>query len=150
MKNNSKIKWFLEQIPLLKSENLIDEKTSIKLSNYYQSKIKKVNILKLLIIGLGIMSGLLILGGIVLIIIIYNWFVLTKEMKTFIAFLIMIAPQIICGYILFKNNTSVIKKEIFSLILSLAFGISVAFIGQIYQLSSNLELFLIMWSYIGE
>jgi uncharacterized membrane protein len=146
MKNNKKIKWFIEQIPLLKKEKIIDEKTSERLTDYYQKKITKVNILKLLIIGLGITSGLLILGGIILLIIIFNWFVLTKEMKTIIAFLILIVPQVICGYTLFKNKASIIIKEIFSLIYSISFGVSIAFIGQIYQLPSNIELFFIIWS----
>ncbi len=146
MKNNSKIKWFLEQIPLLKNEKIIDQQTSGRLTDYYQKKITKINILKLLIIGLGILSGLLILGGIILLIIIYNWFVLTKEMKTIIAYFILVIPQVICGYLLFKSKSSKIKNEIFSLILSISFGISIAFIGQIYQLPSNIELFLIIWS----
>lgn len=146
MKNNNKIKWLLNEIPLLKNENIIDENTSKKLANYYSSKISEVNILKLLVISLGILSGLLILGGIILIIIIYNWFIFTKEMKTVVAYLILLIPQIMCGYLLFKSKNSKIKKEIFSLILSISFGVSVAFIGQIYQLPSNIELFLILWS----
>ena len=46
---------------------------------------------------------------------------------------------------LLSDKENLRKKETFSLILSLFFGISIAFIGQIYRLPENTESFLLIW-----
>ena len=153
MLNINKIKWLLNEINFLKENKIINDKDGDKLKNYYTEKIHiikkaKSNLfIKILFFSLGILASLSIVGGITLVVVNFNWRLLSKELKTFLSFLLLVIPQAIAGYILcFKKKESVLLKEIFSIVLSIMFGITIAFIGQIYQLSSDIESFLLTWS----
>lgn len=146
MSNKKNIKWFLKEIPLLKNIGIINEPSANKLKSYYDEQLTPKSVIKILIITLSILSGLLITGGVILVVVNFNWFKLTKEFKTIIAFLLLIIPQFLCARYLYRSETSQSKREVFSVIQSILFGVSVAFIGQIYQLPKNLEGFLILWA----
>lgn len=145
MLNNHKIKFLLKEITRLKNEETIDEATHQKLTDYYVNKISPRNIAKLIIISISIFASLLIIGGLTLVIVTFNWHIFTKEVKTVLAYIFLLIPQILCLYQLIKGSDNMRKKETFSLVLTLFFGISIAFIAQIYKLPENTESFLLLW-----
>ncbi|HOV14890.1 MAG TPA: DUF2157 domain-containing protein [Spirochaetota bacterium] len=145
MLNNNKLRFLIKEVARLKNENLLDEQAAQKLTEYYQSKISPKNIVKLILISLSIFAALLIIGGVTLVVITFNWHIFTKEVKTVLAYLLLLVPQILCIVTLLKNAEDQKKKEIFSLVLSILFGVTIAFVGQIYKLSENTEAFLLIW-----
>ncbi|MCL5072670.1 MAG: DUF2157 domain-containing protein, partial [Actinobacteria bacterium] len=44
-----------------------------------------------------------------------------------------------------KNNVNIALKETFSFVWAVSFGVTVAFIGQIYHFEENLEMYLLLW-----
>ena len=151
-KTNKNINWFFSQIPILKKENIIDDNTEQKIVDYYTNLIKnlanqnKTNHSKTIIAILGIISALFIGGGIILLIA-YNWQKISREIKTVVAFILLVIPQILCFYFLFINKNKIGDglKEGLSLFLALIFGAVVAFIGQIYRLPPNNDLLFLIW-----
>jgi len=104
------------------------------------------NFIKVLKFCLLLLAALSIIGGIALVLINFNWQLLSKYFKTILSFLILIIPQGICAYILIGKKENIILKEVFSLVLSIMFGLSIAFIAQIYQISSSEEMFIFTWA----
>ncbi len=145
MLNNGKIKFLLNEVASLKSRNIIEDSVAEKITEYYKAKMSPKNIAKLILISLSIFAALLIIGGVTLVVVTFNWNIFTKEVKTVCAFLLLIIPQALSLVQLLKENENLKKKETFSLVLALFFGISVAFIGQIFRLPDNIESFLLMW-----
>ena len=152
MSKKDRIKWFLEEISRLKEAGILTTGIVEKLTSHYDNKMveldsrKAKNIIKPIVFLLILMAALSIVGGLTLIIVTYGWARIPKEIKTFFAFLLTVIPQILCVYALLKAKKNVAVKEVFSLVLSILFGVSIAFIGQIYQLSSNGEIFLAIWA----
>ena len=143
---NHNINIFLKQLPILKDNNIINEEISNKISNYYQNILesnknnKKNRNKKVLITILSIISALFISGGIILLIG-YNWSLLSKNIKTSLSILLLLTPQCMTLYLLFlhKKKPYLWIKEGLSLFWAIIFGAVVALIGQIYKLPSNFK-----------
>lgn len=151
MSEKNKIKWLLKQLPLLEENNIIDEAGGLKIKDYYTGKLEGLNYSWVTYFLLGILGALLVVGGIILLFI-FNWSSLPRTVKTGAAFLITIIPQGLCIWFLLNENNKMDKetqlrlRESFSIVLSILFGASIALIGQIYHLPSNMELFLLIWA----
>lgn len=145
MLNNRKIDFLIKEITKLKDQNLIEENTAGKIIEYYTTKKSPKNIMALIIVSISIFATLSIISGIILVVVTFNWHIFTKEVKTVLAFMMLIVPQVLCLLQLLKKDTNQKNKEIFSLILSIFFGVTMAFVGQIYRLPENSEFFLFLW-----
>ena len=151
------INWFINEINRLVDENIIDESMSQKLSQYYNDRINKIKSekqlksknrgVKLVVIIVSIISALLISAGSILIIA-YNWYSITKEVKTFFSFLFVIIPQLLSVYffLFFKKKMGVGLKEGLAVLWAVIFGGLIAFIGQIYKLPTDYGSFLFIWA----
>ncbi|MBN2546510.1 MAG: DUF2157 domain-containing protein [Spirochaetes bacterium] len=152
MNDNNKIRWFLKQINILINESIINNQSAKKLEDYYKRRLIEIKkksgdyFIKVLKFSLLMLAALSIVGGIALVLINFNWQLLSKYLKTILSFLILVIPQTICAYILVKKRDNIILKEVFSLVLSIMFGLSIAFIAQIYQISSSEEIFIFTWA----
>ncbi|HQB62726.1 MAG TPA: DUF2157 domain-containing protein, partial [Spirochaetota bacterium] len=95
-----KIYWFLDQLPTLKENNIIDDATENRITEYYRRQIdiiKKQNDEKnknrgfrAVIVILSIISSIFTSGGVILLVA-YNWRAIPRSVKTFFAFLILLA-----------------------------------------------------------
>lgn len=153
----SKIYWFLGQLSTLKENNIIDDSTEGKLTEYYRRQIdiiknqndekNKNRGFKAVIVILSIISSIFISGGIILLIA-YNWRAIPRSVKTFCAFLILLTPQILSLYFTSLRKDRITKglSEGLGLLWAVLFGGMVAFIGQIYKLPSNFGSFMLIWA----
>jgi uncharacterized membrane protein len=153
MSKTTRIKWFLDQIPALTGDRVIDENTGKSLYAHYSQQLEQIkqhnrrNMLKPVLGALILLAAISIIGGITLIVVTYGWANIPVMVKTVFAFMMLLVPQGLCAWIVFagKKPGSGIREG-FSLALSIMFGISIAFIGQIYQLPSNINGFLVVWA----
>ena len=144
--NNKEIRWFLNELPVLTKEKIIDYSIEKKLAEYYLTKIKKIDTNKIVFTVLSIIASLFIIGGIILLIG-YNWSALTQEVKTAIAFFLLLISQGLSLYFLFisKKELHAAVKEGISLFWAISFGAAVAAIGQIYHIPADTEKFIFIW-----
>lgn len=135
-------KQLIKDIPELVNAGIISQETGLKIIQYYE--LKKQSAPNNLVILLGILGALLVGSGIVLIVA-HNWDELSRSLKTMLAFLPLVAGQIICAYTLVKQKESRVWKECSSVLLFFAIGVSISLISQIYQISGSLSGFLLTW-----
>ncbi|HPK61671.1 MAG TPA: DUF2157 domain-containing protein, partial [Spirochaetota bacterium] len=152
-----KIYWFLDQLPTLKENNIIDDATENRITEYYRRQIdiiKKQNDEKnknrgfrAVIVILSIISSIFTSGGVILLVA-YNWRAIPRSVKTFFAFLILLALQILSLYFTSLRKERITKglSEGLGLLWAVIFGGMVAFIGQIYKLPSNFGNFMLIWA----
>lgn len=146
------INVFLKELASLRDSDLlpeelysdIEEKVNIKKRSLEEKNAALIN--RVLFVSLGIITAVSIVGGLTLITISYNWADLSEVAKDAFAFLILIVPQILSFFLLLKRRLNVVLNEVFSLVQAILFGVSMAFICQIYQLAWSDMYFLLTWS----
>lgn len=129
-----------KEIPEWVSRGYISNDSADKIRGHYEagggdwSKSAVFSIIASLLIGLGVIS-----------ILAYNWKELSHTVKTVIAFTLLVIPQAIGFYTLWKEKRSAAWREGAAIILTLCIGASIALIGQIYHLPSDTTAFFITW-----
>lgn len=87
--------------------------------------------------------GSLLIGAGIILIFATNWWKLPIIIKITLAFLPLLASQVLCLYTFKRKAYSHSFKEGGAVLLSLSFFAALALIGQIFHTSSNLELYLL-------
>jgi len=126
---------------LLKA-NVITEETAQKIKEYYTKDGDESQNKLFTIFGIlgAILSGL----GIILILA-HNWDDLSKTAKSIISFLPLLIGQLFCGYTILKKPENTVWRESSSVFLFFGVGSSISLIAQVYNISGDLNSFLITW-----
>lgn len=157
MKNKSFILELFSELEILKNQNVITEDSFSSIKNYYQNQLNEIEVARKkelekssssntrkVAFVLSIIASIFVFGGIVSLIA-YNWSLIPRFVKTVAAFIISFLP--ISVYFQLKNKIKEAWfKEFSASLCTLLFGASIAFISQIYRLSSDSTNFLIIWS----
>jgi uncharacterized membrane protein len=144
-KKSKYIEWLIGELPLLVEQKLISPAQVDPIREYYLQHKKEKDMSKLVLLLLGVFSGLSILTGFILIAINFNWHRIPPIVKAFMALALTGVPLGLCWYTFVKERGSEIFREILALIYTIAFGCTIFFFGQIYHLPSNKTLFLVLW-----
>jgi uncharacterized membrane protein len=135
-------KQLLKDLAELEAAQVISAETSEKISAFYlQRNASAPNRLGII---LGILGALLIGSGIILIIA-HNWDNFNKLTKTVLAFIPLLAAQLLAGYTLLKQRDSKAWRECSGVLLFLAIPATISVINQVYQVGGNLPDFLLTW-----
>jgi len=130
---------------LLKA-SVISPETEVAIRSYYASKPKKTSGL---IIILFAILGVSFIGTGINLIIASNWDSLPIALKTFIGFLPLVLAQGLSFYVLQKKKELTSWRESTALFQFLMVGLTISIISQIYNLSGDLNSFLLVWSLLG-
>ena len=133
---------FSKELDELVQAGVIDSATAEKITNYYTSKAGPpqnrltlvFGILGAVLVGLGIV---LILGN--------NWDALSRTVKTAIAFLPLLAGQIICAFTLLRQKESLVWREGSATFLVLTIGACISLVALIYNIQGQMDSFLLTW-----
>ncbi|MBL0743234.1 DUF2157 domain-containing protein [Chryseolinea lacunae] len=135
-------KNILNDLPELLRANVIDEETAKRITAYYDAKPNASS--NRLFVVFGILGALLISMGLVLIVA-HNWDDLPKAAKLFIGLLPMLIGQGVCGYLVVKDIPSRAWREGCGAYLCFTIALSIAVVGQVYNLEGNFPRFLMVW-----
>lgn len=135
-------KHLLRDLPELVSAHIISPETAERIRTFYAQRQESTP--NRLLVVFGILGALLTGLGIILIIA-HNWYNMGKVGRLIIAFLPMLAGQIVCGYTLFKNNVNPIWKESSATFLFFSIGASISIVSQVYNIDGKLGEFLFWW-----
>lgn len=139
MRNNMGLS---KDINELKEAGVISEETADEIRAYYQRQQSASS--NRLFMVFGVLGAMLVGLGIILIIA-HNWDNLSRSVKTIIAFVPLVAGQILCGYSRFIKKDSQVWKESSAMFLCLAIAACISLISQIYHIPGNLSGFLLIW-----
>lgn len=131
-----------KDVDQLLEAGVISEETAVKIRDYYTQK-KDGSAGRLFVI-FGILGAVLVGLGILLIVA-HNWDELSKQTRTFLAFIPLVASQGICGYVLVRRPESTAWREGGASFLFLAVGTCMALVSQIYNILGNLNDYLFTW-----
>lgn len=131
-----------KEIPELLAAGVITKETASKIQDYYNGKANPLT--NKLFIVFGILGAILVGLGVILILA-HNWDELSRTTKVIFAFLPLVLSQLLCGYVLLKQNESTAWRETAASLLFFAIGASIALIGQIYNIPGNLNSFVLTW-----
>lgn len=132
----------LKDIQELVSAEVISPETANRIKDYYRSK-RSLSINWLYLV-FGALGAILVGLGIILLIA-HNWDELSLTVKTGLAFLPLVAGQILCGFTLIKKRQSVSWRESSSVFLFFAVGACISMVSQIYHIPGNLSSFILSW-----
>ncbi len=88
--------------------------------------------------------GALLLGGGIVLVFATNWQLIPIPIKLLLAFLPLLAAQLFCLYVFWRQWESVSFREGAAVFLSLSFFAAVALVGQIFHTASSLDSYLLL------
>ncbi len=132
----------LKNIAELVRENVISQETADKIKNYYNTSEKQTT--NKLFVVFGVLGATLVGLGLILIIA-HNWDDLSRVTKTIFAFIPLLIGQIMSGYSLIKKPKSAAWIESSAAFLFFAIGLSIALVGQIYNIPGSFNTFMVAW-----
>ena len=141
--DDSAIMKIQKELIELVEAGVISQSTADDISDYYKSR-RGSSKSRLLII-FGVLGAMLVGLGIILILA-HNWDDLSRASKTVIAFIPLIAGQLICAYTLWKQSESTAWREGATTFLVFAVGASISLVSQIYNIPGDLGSFFLTWS----
>jgi len=127
----------------LVSNKVIDPETARRIREYYDLKSKASKASRLLLI-LSI-TGIVLVGLGLILLIAYNWESLPKAFKLAFAFLPLAATQTFGLWVLVKKGGLVLWHESAALAILFAVGIAMSLVTQIYHIEGALSGFLQWW-----
>lgn len=132
----------LNELPDLVKAEVISEEIAQKIREHYSNIGNKSTNKLFLIFGIlgAILSGL----GIILILA-HNWDDFSNTTKSFLSFLPLIIGQILCGFSILKKSDNPVWGESSSVFLFFAIGASISLIAQVYNISGDLNSFILTW-----
>lgn len=132
----------INELPALLKANVITEETAQKIKEYYNKDGDESQSKLFMIFGIlgAILSGL----GIILILA-HNWDDLSNTTKSIISFLPLVIGQLFCGYTILKKAENTVWRESSSVFLFFGIGASISLIAQVYNISGDLNSFLLTW-----
>jgi len=134
----------LKDLNELERANVISVEMAQQISDYYQKKRSATPTGNRQLLIFGILGALLV--GIGLMFIIANqWEQLPIAVKTTCAFLVLIVPQLLCVFVLIKQEGKVVWLESTALLLFFAVGANISLVSQIYHINGEASSFLLTW-----
>lgn len=132
----------LKDLPELVSADIISSDTALRITDYYQRK--QVSTPNRILLIFGILGALLVGTG-VMFIVANQWDQFSQSFQTFCAFLLLIAAQLLCVYVLLKKPTKVVWRESTALLLFFAVGANISLVSQIYHINGEMSSFMLTW-----
>lgn len=136
----------LKDLPDLVKQGILSDEVADKIRVYYKDK--EPNSSNRLFMVFAILGSILVGLGLFLIIA-HNWDDFSNGLKTFFAFLPLVAGIGASGYSLIKTPDSKAWREASAAFLFLSIGVCLALIAQIYHLPDDLSMFLLKWMVMG-
>lgn len=132
----------LKDLSELVGAGVITEDTAQRITGYYQQKRIVSPNRQLLIFGI---LGALLIGIGVLFIVANQWDELSRPVKITCAFLLLIVPQLLGGWVMVKKTDKIIWRESAGLLLFFAVGANISLISQIFQVNGEASSFILTW-----
>jgi uncharacterized membrane protein len=131
-----------KDLPELVNANIISSDTALQINEYYKRKQATQPNRQLLIFGI---LGAILVGTGVMFIVANQWDELSQGIKTTCAFLLLIVPQLLSGYVIQNKGDKVVWRESAALLLFFAVGANISLVSQIYNINGDTASFLLVW-----
>ena len=135
-------RWLRGELPTLVASGTISAETARALEQYYAPKEGESR--NTAFIVLATIGSALVAAGIILLIA-HNWDELSRATRSVIAFLPLIAAQLLTAFVLMRRDDSRPWREAASIFNVAAIGTAIALISQTYQIHGSFANFVLTW-----
>ncbi|HMG05345.1 MAG TPA: DUF2157 domain-containing protein [Chthoniobacterales bacterium] len=140
--NQRGVRWLRAELPALVASGTISAENAQAIERYYEGKTSgshKVGFILLATIG-----SILVAAGIVLLIA-HNWDDFSRPVRSVIAFLPLIAAQMLSVFVLMQRGESKAWRESAAIFDVAAVGTAISLVSQTYQIHGSLANFIFVW-----
>lgn len=138
------IRWFLNELPTLEAEGVIDEATAQRLRSHYAGASEGGG--RRVILAVCAVFGALLIGGGIILLLAHNWEQLSRGARATISMAPLVAAQALAGWVLVRREASTAWREGSGVLLALMVATAVALVDQTYHTGGDLESFLWRWA----
>lgn len=147
MNRQQGIQWLYGELPTLLSEGVLSTETATRLQQYYGTvHVRSRRAVVLLVCSI---FGAILIGLGIILLFAHNWQDLSRPVRMVLAFLPLLAGQLLTGWAMQCRATSAAWREGAAMFLCLAIGACIALVGQTYHMHGNLTNFLLVWIVLG-
>jgi len=125
----------------LVQEGVIDSSVAARLEKHYEGRQSNRN---WALTVFGLLGGLLVGLGIILLLA-HNWDAFSRSTRTALAYLPLLAAQVIGGWIIFKRSGSSTRTEGAAVFWTLSIAAVIAMVAQIYHMPGDAGAFVLTW-----
>jgi len=144
MNNN---KWFLQELQVLRSQEVIDEPTELALRKYYEKRLAETSGINHIMMCIWIVGIVSILSGIILFFN-YNWDSWSKPVRLMLSSIPMLCGFALSLWALIKGKGQKFLEGS-ALLTAGGAAILIALISQIYQIQGNLNDYMTLVLFIA-
>ena len=140
--NRRAVRWLRAQLPVLTRNGTISPDVAVAIESYYEtteSRAPNFGFVVLATLGTGLISAGMIL------LLAHNWDELSRDARTIIAFLPLIAAQALAAFVLIRRDGSRPWREGAAIFDVAAVAAAISLISQTYQIQGSFADFMRIW-----
>lgn len=147
MNRKKAIAWLYGELPALEESGVLSRDTAARLQAYYgpATTRSRRSVALMLFSILGAAS----IGLGIILLLAHNWEMLGRPVRTALAFMPLIAGQLLVGWTLLRRPDSQALREGAGMFLALSVGACIALISQTYHIPGDMSAFLLAWIVLG-
>lgn len=138
-------RWLRGELPGLVASGVISQEAARALEEHYHEEEGSGNFGFVL---LAIVGSALVAAGVVLLIA-HNWDEFARPLRSVIAFLPLIAAQILSAFVLLRRDQSRSWRESAAIFNVAGIGTAIALVSQTYQIHGSLPNFILVWTLLS-
>jgi len=146
MKRNH-AQWLYGELPTLVSQGIVPAEVAERLRRHFGEP-GVSNGKKLAVLVLGILGAALIGAGVILLVA-HNWDDLSRETRTALAFIPLLAAIALGGWVLLRRRENTAWCEGSATFWALTIGSTISLIAQIYNIHGDTARFFLTWVLLG-
>ena len=135
--------WLYRELPTLVEKGILSASAAAKVRAHYGEP-DTTSGRNWAVALFGIIGAVLVGAG-VLLLLAHNWDQFSRPVRTMLAFLPLLAGQVLGLLVLLRKTSGVGAREGVAVFILLALGACVAMVSQIYHLSDDFSAFLLTW-----
>jgi uncharacterized membrane protein len=140
--NQRGVRWLRGELPALVSSGTISAENAQAIERYYEASERGSN--KIGFVLLAAVGSILVAAGIVLLIA-HNWDEFSRPVRSAVAFLPLLASQILCAFVLMRRGESKAWRECAAIFNVAGIGTAISLVSQTYQIHGSLANFIFVW-----
>ena len=147
MNDRKHVTWLYEQLPSLVNGKILTPETAEKLRRHFGEPGagggKKLAVLILSILGAAL------IGAGVILLVAHNWDDLSREIRTVLAFIPLLAAIALSGWVMLRRRESAAWCEGSATFWALTIGSTISLVAQIYNIHGDTARFFLTWILLG-
>ncbi|MFH1094457.1 MAG: DUF2157 domain-containing protein [Candidatus Omnitrophota bacterium] len=137
------LRWLYQELPVLVNKDIISQQNAERIKQYY-GKTSEAGKKKTFLIVCSVLGALLIGLGIISLIA-YNWEQLSRPLRAALSLAPLAIGIVLTGWALVKEHATQGFREATATFLTLMVGASISLISQTYNISGELQSFILIW-----